>query len=380
MNKVRPLHVLQIAPGDIWAGAEVQLYNLARTLHSRDDTLVSVILLNHGPLEMHLINAGIECIIIDENTFSSFGILLRLMQLIRKQQPDIIHTHISKINILGSIAAYITGRIPSVKTVHGSQEHPASLMQIKKHMKLFSEWLCGRFLQQKVIAVSKNLAGILAKDFPADRIIVIENGIDSASLIESLGNTVRSPGKVDGSLKVGIAGRLVPIKRLDLFIKTAHYFKKHYPNLDASFHIYGDGPLCAELEMLNQKLKTNDIVHFEGHCDNMPEKLRELDALLMTSDHEGLPMILLEAMTLETPIIAHAVGGIPNLLDQGKCGKLVKEHNDSGYAKALYELLNSPANKQVITQNALNRVSNIYSAEKNAKKHLQLYKKICSHC
>jgi len=132
--------------------------------------------------------------------------------------------------------------------------------------------------------------------------------------------------------------------------------------------------------MLNQKLKTNDIVHFEGHCDNMPEKLRDLDALIMTSDHEGLPMILLEAMTLETPIIAHDVGGIPNLLDQGNCGKLVKEHNSSGYAKALYEVLNSPAKKQVITKNALNRVINTYSAEKNAKEHLQLYKKILSNC
>jgi len=226
MNDTPPLQVLQIAPGDLWAGAEVQLYNLARALHNRHDTLVSVILLNHGPLERHLIDAGIECIVIDENNFSFFGILIRLMQHIRKHQPDIIHTHISKVNIVGSISAYITGRVPSVKTVHGSQEHPPSLMQIKKRIILFAEWLCGRFLQQKVIAVSENLARILAKDFQADRICVIENGIDSASLIKSLGNTAHTSDKATRPFKVGIAGRLVPIKRIDLFIRTARYFKK----------------------------------------------------------------------------------------------------------------------------------------------------------
>ena len=110
----------------------------------------------------------------------------------------------------------------------------------------------------------------------------------------------------------------------------------------------------------------------------MPQKLKTLDALLMTSDHEGLPMILLEAMTLETPIIAHTIGGIPNPLDQGKCAILFEEHRGSGYAKALYKLLSNAPTSHDITHNALERVMTDYSAHNNAQSHLALYREISS--
>ena len=65
-----------------------------------------------------------------------------------------------------------------------------------------------------------------------------------------------------------------------------------------SFHIFGDGPLRDNLEILSQRLGTRNIVHFEGHCDDILARLQEVDAIIITSDHEGLPMILLEAMAL----------------------------------------------------------------------------------
>ena len=378
MNETPPLQVFQIAPGDLWAGAEVQLYNLARGLDQLPNIEVCVILLNHDALARQLIKAGIEVIIIDENTHNSYKILRKLIQLISKRQPDIIHTHRSKINILGSIAAFISGRIPSLKTAHGSQEHPPSWKQVTKRLILFTEWFCSRFIQKKIIAVSEDLALILEKDYPTNRISVIENGINSTHLLENLQPTTKLSANDIKSFRIGIAGRLVPIKRIDLFIQTAYYFKQHYKDLDVSFHIIGDGPLRKELEALNAKLQTDNIVYFEGHCDNMPQKLKTLDALLMTSDNEGLPMVLLEAMTLKTPIIAHAIGGIPRLLNQGKCGQLVEDHSGASYAHTLYELLRNPTKKNDATQKAFNRVTTIYSAEKNALAHLALYKSICS--
>lgn len=95
------------------------------------------------------------------------------------------------------------------------------------------------------------------------------------------------------------------------------YLKKHYPELNIHFHIYGSGPLQETLATQVRENHADNYIHFEGHCDTIAQELQTLDTLLMTSDHEGLPMILLEAMSLKTPIIAHAVGGIPNLLDQG---------------------------------------------------------------
>jgi glycosyltransferase involved in cell wall biosynthesis len=96
----------------------------------------------------------------------------------------------------------------------------------------------------------------------------------------------------------------------------------------------------------------------------------------MTSNHEGLPMILLEAMALKVPVIAHAVGGIPNLLAQGECGLLVEEHAAQGYADTLYRLYMNPDERTEITNRAFSRVTQMYSAGKNADKYYMEYKKL----
>jgi glycosyltransferase involved in cell wall biosynthesis len=173
--------------------------------------------------------------------------------------------------------------------------------------------------------------------------------------------------------RIGIAGRLVQVKRVDLFLQIARYIRENHPDLPSSFHIFGDGPMRDQLEALNNSLDTADIVHFEGHCDDIHQKLKSLDALLMTSDHEGLPMILLEAMAIRLPIIAHAVGGIPKLLENGSSGILVQGHQASDYADAIYRLARSPQTRINITSHAFNRVATNYSADLNARKYLAEY-------
>jgi glycosyltransferase involved in cell wall biosynthesis len=99
----------------------------------------------------------------------------------------------------------------------------------------------------------------------------------------------------------------------------------------------------------------------------------------MTSDHEGLPMVLLEAMCLQIPIIAHAVGGIPHLLDQGTCGILVKEHTPKAFAKAVIKLINEPEHHQQLAFMAFERVKQSYSAKHTATAYLDVYKQITSY-
>ncbi|MBK8163202.1 MAG: glycosyltransferase [Gammaproteobacteria bacterium] len=301
MNDVCHRKIMHIASGDLWAGAEVQLFTLAKSLHTRLGTTISVVLLNHGELEHQLRATGIEVIVLDESQLNGLQILRQLVRTIRDVKPEVVHTHRLKENILGSIAAWICRRIPSLRTAHGAPEHRPSWKQLPKRLIFFLDWFCGRYLQRKIIAVSDDLAGILGKTFPAEKICVIENGIDFESVHRRNNKTHTIPDTQTANLKVGFAGRLVPVKRVDLFIQTARYILDHYPDLKTSFHIFGDGPLREQLEQLSRDLATDRIVHFEGHCNNIHEELQKLDVLLMTSDHEGLPMILLEAMALELP-------------------------------------------------------------------------------
>ena len=356
------LKILHIASGDLWAGAEAQLFTLAKTLHCKTDASVSVVLLNHGKLENKLREVGVKVIVLNESELNGLQILLALIRTIRNQAPDIVHTHRIKENILGSVAALLAGRIPSLRTVHGAPEHRPSWQQITKRLINTLDWFCGRFIQRRIIAVSEDLSNILKKEYPSSRVHMIENGIELKSTCDHKKEGHPTAGTGEKVFKIGLAGRLVPVKRVDIFIETARYIRDHYPDLLTSFHIFGDGPTRDELENLSQKLETDSYVHFEGHCDDLDRKLYGMDMLLMTSDHEGLPMILLEAMALQIPVIAHAVGGIPALLDQGSCGVLVREHHAAGYGDKIYQLAHNLELRSIIRQKALARINTSYSA------------------
>jgi len=371
-----PISVLHIASGDLWAGAEVQLFTLVRALHYSPGVSVRVILLNHGALEEKLHKGGVDVLVLEETNLSSLQILRKIKRSISEQRPDIIHTHRLKENILGSIAGYLAGGVPSMRTTHGAPEHRPSWRQLPKLIIRSLDRFTGKYIQRRIIAVSEELAVLLRQTFPAEKVRVIENGIDLNSLYTHGNNLISAAGTRPDTFRIGLAGRLVPVKRVDLFIKTARYVRDNYPDLNAEFHIFGDGPLRSELETLSRELNTDGIIHFEGHCEDMTDKLQNLDMLVMTSDHEGLPMILLEAMALKVAIVAHAVGGIPVLLDNGACGALVRDHCPEGYANEIRRLSESRTTRAELTDKALERVISHYSAEENARQYLAQYKEI----
>ncbi len=365
----KPLHVLHIASGDLWAGAEVMLYTLAKAQSTDPDIHVTVILLNPGMLEQKLLKHNITVHIIDESRYNSIQILPQMNTIITNEKPDVIHTHRIKENILGSITAW-RNHIASVRTTHGAPENQPPLYKVAKRLVIFLDWFLARYYQKFIIAVSADLTKKLGYNFPAAKIRAIENGIDIESLVKNRSRTFDKPAD-KSNYQIGIAGRLVPVKRIDLFIEIAVHLKKKRPDLSIQFNIYGDGPLQESLKNMVQSKQANGYIHFKGHCDNIPKAILSLDALLLTSDHEGLPMILLEAMSLQVPIITHAVGGIPHLLDNGKCGTLIKKQTPETFAKAIITLIEKPDQRQ--TKLAYERVRQNYTAHQTAKKYKSLY-------
>ena len=174
------INILHIVSGDLWAGAEVQLFTLATSLQRQKNTTVHVVLLNHGTLEQKLLNNNIRVVVLDETSMNGIHILLQLIRTIAKIQPDVIHTHRIKENILGSIAAMIN-KTPSLRTAHGAPEHKPTWFHIPKRLILFLDWFCARYLQKIIVAVSDDLAEILKNNLPANKIKTIENGIDLSS-------------------------------------------------------------------------------------------------------------------------------------------------------------------------------------------------------
>ena len=361
--------VLHIVSGDLWAGAEVQLYTLVKSLKSLGVT-ICVVVLNQGVLVQKLQQAGIDVVVLDEKKLNGFKILLKLVHLIREKRPDVIHTHRIKENILGSFAALIGGGVPSIRTVHGVQRKP-SMLNIPRRILYFLNQITGRFIQIKIISVSKELVDKLVENFPRSKIKIIENGIDLNDVCQRA--STHANVQKDEKFRIGIVGRLVPVKRIDILIEVACYLLKNNLCADIEILVVGDGPLRKELELQSNKLGVNDIVHFLGHKDEILSHIQNLSVLMMTSNHEGMPMVLLEAMALQVPVIAHSVGGITELLDQGACGILIEGQNPSDYAQAIIRLKENPELRKKIIRRALNRVTEDYSAKNNAQGYLSEY-------
>lgn len=368
--------ILQICSGDLWGGAEAQFLTLNKELNKDPGIELLCITFNEGDLSQRLLENNIRTEIFDETQLSSVQILLSIRGAISQFKPDVIHTHGAKENTLGSIANLFSKQAYCVRTAHGAPEFKLNYLQIHKQLFGFADWFCGRFLQKKIIAVSSELAQKLEASYPSNKIVIVENGIDIDEIQEKANAFVPDFKKQQaGAYHIGIVGRLVPVKRVDLFIETAALLQKEKLDKPVFFHIIGDGPLRSELENQAKHSKLEGNITFHGHQQNSAAYLKALDILLMTSDHEGLPMTALEAMTLNTPIISHNIGALKALLNQKTGGVMSIKHTSGSYAKTTQKLLNSFSKGTSITSTPYNKIAQAYSSSTNAKKFLnEIYK------
>jgi glycosyltransferase involved in cell wall biosynthesis len=325
----RPITVTHIISGDLWAGAEVQVYNLCKALNNTQEIAVTSVVFNPGILHDKLAELGIPVTLADESSTGPLGIARRIAAHCRAQGTDIVHTHGFKENVLGIAGKELARVRYSVRTVHGNPEHKLSFK--KPHKWLINRldiWL-GRARQQAVIAVSSQLEQALEPLFPG-KVHKIFNFID----VQELRNTwLPRPERTSTQLQLGIVGRLVPVKRVDLFIRIIHQLSQQ--GVDCKGIILGDGPLKPELQNLCASLRIEQRIDFRGFVDPVAKEMLKLDALIMTSDHEGLPMTLLEALALELPVYAHDTGGISEVLRNGDFGVLVEEQKETSFAEAI---------------------------------------------
>lgn len=375
-DRGKRITVVHVASGDLWAGAEVQLYNLANELQKSSLIQVHVVLLNYGTLERRLREKDISVVVFDESQLGSVTILFRLRGFLKRLKPHVVHTHRSKENVLGSLATVMANGPHCLRTVHGRPESRIKSWQFRKLAYLWADWLCGRYLQSKIVAVSHALAIDLSRSFGKKRTVTIENGIDVDSARSMSLMPVDIPGTIE-STKIALVGRLVPVKRADIFIKVAHLLSQK--NADLSFYLFGDGPLEQELRMMLENLGLQKRVFLIGFKENIPAHLVHMDMLLITSDHEGLPMGLLEAMSLYVPVIAHAVGGIPKVLQDGECGTLIQRQDPEQYALAVKRYLCDKKPFSDKAEKAYQRVQQAYGAADNATCYLQLYAELLGH-
>lgn len=348
------LRVLHVISGDLWAGAEVQACTLLVTQAKTCD--VCAVILNPGTLADKLKSNGITTHVINEQAHSTVQLFFRLLSTMREFKPVIVHTHRVKEHFLGALAQRFIPRSRCIRTVHGRSEHTTGF---KSRLLNRLDNFVGNHFQSLIISVSSELHSELVLEFPRTPVITIINGIDVKSVQRQAEHQVFEFGS--DRPRVGFVGRLVPVKRADIFLDVARL--SNQAGLDMSFHLFGDGP---QKDMLAARVKTEELqstVTLHGHQENMAAIIDGLDAIIMCSDHEGTPMTALEAMALGTPLLVNNTTGLAALAKEFPQITVVQNNRAEGYIWALKRL----------SEHKVQYDTNAISAERNCAETLAAY-------
>lgn len=362
------MRIIHLASGDLWAGAEVQLFHLAINLNKQPETDLLVVLLNDGQLADELRKKNINVKVFDESNLSFFKIFREFYKLCRETKPNIIHTHRVKENIVGGVVSWLI-RSSSARTVHGAQEFSSNIKS--RVLNFVDDWIACLF-QQRVIAVSHELNEKLQKHCFSSKLDIIENCVDIAYINKMAMEPVNYPLEEE-CFNVAFVGRFVDVKRTDIFIGIAEKLKEICPNKKIKFNMFGDGPLWDEKRQYVKQKNLDDIIHLAGFVDNSAPYLKKMDLLVFTSDHEGLPMTLLEAMVLKVPVLSRNLTTIKYVLCKGTCGYFVESDSIADFAKKILEVSDNKNERDVMKNNAYDIIENKYSINVLVERYMALY-------
>lgn len=360
--KPRVVHIIDRLPPD---GAERLLCEVLR--YRSNDFDYQVLCLAEGGVFEPVIRAmGVPVTILGKRRGIDLRLVWRLWRWLRASKPQIVHTHLFTADTWGRLVARLAG-VPLVF----STVHSVNSWQGRVH-RLVDRTLA--LVSTRLIACTAQVADKLHNQdgIAASRIVTLANGVD----LQRFANV--TPVDIERELDacgsgpwLAVLGRLEPVKGQAYLLECLALLRDQ--GTDFRCVLIGDGPERDALVEQVARLQLTQHVRFAGFRDNVPAWLAAIDVLVMPSRWEGLPMALLEAMALGKPVVAHAVGGIPDVVRDGQEGLLVAPHHPQQMVQALARLLGDAALREQMGASALSRVRAHYSAEALARAYEKLY-------
>lgn len=363
----RRIHVLQATFGMDIGGMERVIADLCRHVDPARFRFTICCLSVRGKLADEVEADGIPVIYCENQ--ARLGKYLRgfeLGRIMREHKIDILHTHNTTAFIDGLIGARLAGVPVTVHTDH-CKNYPIE----RRWMVL--ENLASR-LVDRVVAVSHHTRGELMhfEKMAADKVTVIHNGINPRPYTALDTEALRREFGFDAeSFVIGTVGRLEAQKGLDLLLRSVPAVVAAAPQ--ARFIIVGGGTREVELKALSRSLGIEDHVVFTGWRTDAVALMKMFDCFVQSSNFEGMPMVLLEAMSLAKPIVASAVGGVPEVVEHDHTGLLIKSREASELSSALLRLAMNRDLTRQFGANGRARYKQRFTAEAMASTYQQLY-------
>lgn len=267
--------------------------------------------------------------------------LAQLVRVIRCVRPDVVHAHSAKAGFLARLAGAVC-RVPVVYTPHAFPFLMTCRPRARRLYRLLER--CVRGATAALIAVSEEEAGEARRlGYAGERVFLIRNG---ASDCEAGEVAVREAGV----LHVGFFGRLTRQKGPDVLLEAVADVVAHLPHTRFSFT--GDGEMAEPLRVRAEALGVSACVTFAGACSQgeTVKRMRETDVVVVPSRWEGCPYVVLEAFQAGVPLVASAVGGVPDLVQNGVNGVLVAAEDAEALVDALLGLLREPRKRRRLAE------------------------------
>jgi glycosyltransferase involved in cell wall biosynthesis len=306
---------------------------------------------------------------------------VRLARLIRRERPDILHTHTAKAGTVGRVAALLAGRRRPRIVVHTFHGHvlrgyfgPLS----SRFFRLLERWLASR--TTALIAVSPQVRDDLVAlgVAPPERFVVIRLGIELGERVAPEQNgraeSRRYLGIEPDRFAVGWIGRMTAVKRTDDVLVAFKRLRDE--GVDAVLCMVGDGPDRQDLERRAHELGIVRDTLFLGYQEDVAPFYAAFDALVLPSSNEGTPVSAIEALAAGRPVVATRVGGVPDVVQEGDDGFLVEPGATDDLADRLAQLARDPELRERMGRAGRERVLPRYAVERLVDDVDRLYRSL----
>ncbi|MCC6748120.1 MAG: glycosyltransferase [Deltaproteobacteria bacterium] len=293
-----------------------------------------------------------------------------LRRAIEREAPQVVHTHGYKGDVYGLLACRLA-KVPVVGEIHGW------LFPRDDYVIRFYEWLDVQALKRMdavIVLADHYRRMILRMGFQSQRIKLIPSGVDVPALKAKVGQADlrQRLGIAADRPVIGMLTRLSHEKGVDLFLRAFALVRRRHPR--AVGVVFGDGPerqalaqLAAELE-----LGPTELV-WAGYCAEAMDALCALDVVAQTSRTEALPQALMEAMVMERPVVVTAVGGCPELVQEGETGYVVPSSDPETIAARLCHLIEHPDLALRMGRSGAARIAEGYTMQHWVERTLRVY-------
>jgi glycosyltransferase involved in cell wall biosynthesis len=365
--------VVHLVASPFFGGPERQMLGLAASLPG-DCRTVFLSFAEGGRCRPFLDEArrlGFEAVELERNAPHYRAAVCEVAGHLRRTRADVLCCHGYKPDLLGWPAARRVG-LPVVAVARG---WTAATLKVRLNEAL--DRLCLRTMDRVVCVSEGQAARIRRAGVPAARVAVIRNAIraerfdrpDPADRDRLLGLFPGRPGRV-----VGAAGRLSPEKGFGVLVAAAGSVARADPGV--AFVLFGEGPLRADLARRIAAEGLDGRFLLAGFRDDLDRLLPHLDLFVLPSFTEGLPNVVLEAFAAGVPVVATAVGGTPEVVEEGLSGHLVPPGDPAALARHIRGLLGDGGRRRAMGRHGRARVRDQFTFEAQGLQYRRLFEEL----